>query len=206
MEARPRQLLPVLAVTCAVGLAAVAAGGSGLSGAVLPPPREEVPTPLAPSATASVSVAPVAGADDPVTGPRLEWLDTVVAGIFIAILVGTVGLFLYAGVRYLLTERVRFRELVDQAASQPGGGLESEQLREAVRAGLADIDAGGDPRRAVIACWLRLERLAAAAGTARLAADTPTDLVTRLLARHRVSDRALERLAGAYRVARYAPA
>ena len=44
-----------------------------------------------------------------------------------------------------------------------------------------------DPRRAVIACWVRLEQAAAAAGTPRQPGDSPTDLVTRLLARARGS-------------------
>ncbi|MFI6800397.1 DUF4129 domain-containing protein [Streptosporangium canum] len=79
------------------------------------------------------------------------------------------------------------------------------EMRAALRAGLTDLDAGDDPRRAVIACWLRLEHAAAGAGTPRMAADTPGDLVTRLLAAHRVSGPALGRLAAAYRQARYAP-
>ena len=61
------------------------------------------------------------------------------------------------------------------------------------------------PRRAVIACWLRLEHAAAGSGTPRLAADTTADLVARLLAVHKVGEPALGRLAGAYRQARYAP-
>ncbi|MFF0309776.1 DUF4129 domain-containing protein [Streptosporangium sp. NPDC004379] len=79
------------------------------------------------------------------------------------------------------------------------------EIRAALRAGLADLDAGGDPRRAVIACWLRLEHAAAGAGTPRMAADTPAELVARLLAGHRVGGPALDRLAAAYRRARYAP-
>ncbi|GGQ32592.1 DUF4129 domain-containing protein [Streptosporangium pseudovulgare] len=79
------------------------------------------------------------------------------------------------------------------------------EIRAALRAGLADLDAGGDPRRAVIACWLRLEHAAAGAGTPRMAADTPAELVARLLAGHRVGEPALNRLAAAYRRARYAP-
>jgi hypothetical protein len=56
----------------------------------------------------------------------------------------------------------------------------------------------------VIACWVRLEEAAAAAGTPRQPGDTPTDLVTRLLAEHRVSAALLARLAQVYRRARYA--
>ncbi|MEU6743944.1 DUF4129 domain-containing protein [Streptosporangium sandarakinum] len=91
------------------------------------------------------------------------------------------------------------------AREEPEAGATGGEIRAALRAGLADLDAGGDPRRAVIACWLRLEHAAAGAGTPRLAADTPTELVARLLAGHRVGEPALNRLAAAYRRARYAP-
>jgi Domain of unknown function (DUF4129) len=79
------------------------------------------------------------------------------------------------------------------------------EVRAALRAALADLDAGDDPRRAVIACWLRLEHAAAGSGTPRMAADTTADLVARLLAVHQVGESALGRLATAYRQARYAP-
>ncbi|WP_203878107.1 DUF4129 domain-containing protein, partial [Planobispora takensis] len=79
------------------------------------------------------------------------------------------------------------------------------EVRRALHAGLAGLDTGDDPRRAVIACWLRLERAAAAAGTPRAAADTSADLVARLLAAHRVGEESLDRLAEAYRRARYGP-
>jgi hypothetical protein len=83
---------------------------------------------------------------------------------------------------------------------------ESQQLvRAAVDEGLADLDdADADPRRAVIACWVRLERAAAAAGTPREVGDTSTDLVARLLATHLVSGEVLSTFAEVYREARFA--
>ena len=59
-------------------------------------------------------------------------------------------------------------------------------------------------RRAVIACWVRLEAAAAAAGTERSPGDTSTELVSRLLARHSVSEAVLSALAEVYREARFA--
>jgi hypothetical protein len=56
----------------------------------------------------------------------------------------------------------------------------------------------------VIACWVRLEQAAAAAGTARLPGDSPTDLVGRLLAEQQVDPRVLAALLAVYREARYA--
>jgi Domain of unknown function (DUF4129) len=209
MDVVLRRWAPVLLVALALAAAGwAAAGGTGLSSGTRPPAEQEPPsgqpepTPDQPTPTGEEEAAgELSGVEIP------SWLGAAMTGLLIAVVAIIVGVFLYVGLRYLLFERVARRAILDQAASQPPDATaDLAEVREAVRAGLSDIDAGGDPRRAVIACWLRLERLAAAAGTARLAADTPTDLVRRLLARHRVSEAALGRLAGAYRQARYAPA
>ena len=61
----------------------------------------------------------------------------------------------------------------------------------ALDAGLVELDdADADPRRAVIACWVRLEQAAAAAGTPRAAGDTSTDLVGCALLRRRTGSSA----------------
>jgi len=80
-----------------------------------------------------------------------------------------------------------------------------ERVRAAVDEGLSDLDdLDADPRRAVIACWVRLEAAAAAAGTAREPGDTSTELVQRLLESHAVSGRVLDDFAAVYREARFA--
>lgn len=105
-------------------------------------------------------------------------------------------------VRHFLTTRPSGWDLVeDRAATQP----DARELRDALRAGLTDIESGGDPRKAVIACWLRLERAAAAAGVERLDSETPSDLVARVLSAGHVDDAALRDLAEVYQRARYAP-
>lgn len=211
MENLRRRWAPVLLIALALIAAGwAAAGGTGLSGGTRPPSAQQ-PLFEEPPPTAGASAAAPAGPDESggeLAGSQLPgWVGAALTGLFLAMVATVVGVFLYAGVRYLLFERVARRAILDQAGSQPpDADADLAEVRQAVRAGLADLDAAGDPRRAVIACWLRLERLAAAAGTARLAADTPTDLVRRLLARHRVSQPALGRLADAYRRARYAPA
>ena len=97
------------------------------------------------------------------------------------------------------------RQRRDKPAQTATAAQAREQVIAAVDAGLADLDdADADPRRVVIACWVRLEQAAAAAGTPRDVGDTPTELVTRLLAGHAVSAAVLYRLAEVYRLARYA--
>ena len=81
----------------------------------------------------------------------------------------------------------------------------AEDLVAALDAGLEELsDTDRDPRRAVIACWVRLEQAAAAAGTPRHPGDTPTDLVGRLLAEQQVDSQVLAALLEVYRQARYA--
>jgi hypothetical protein len=81
--------------------------------------------------------------------------------------------------------------------------VESEVVA-AVDAGLSELEESeGDPRRAVIACWVRLERAAGAAGTPRQRGDSPADLVLRLLAGHHLSEGVLTGFADVYRQARY---
>lgn len=75
----------------------------------------------------------------------------------------------------------------------------------AVDQGLVELDDDGDPRRAVIACWVRLEKAAEAAGVPRRPGDTSTDLVVRLLADRAVNGAVLNDFAALYREARYSP-
>lgn len=82
----------------------------------------------------------------------------------------------------------------------------TKEVVAALDAGLVDLsDTDTDPRRAVIACWVRLEQTAESAGVPRQVGDTPTDLVTRLLSAGRpVSADVLASFADVYREARYA--
>lgn len=78
------------------------------------------------------------------------------------------------------------------------------EVMAALDQGLAELDEG-DPRQAVIACWVRLERAAEDAGVPRKAGDTSTDLVVRLLSGRSVNSAVLNDFAGVYREARYSP-
>jgi hypothetical protein len=79
-----------------------------------------------------------------------------------------------------------------------------ERIRAAVDEGLLELDIEDqDPRRAVIACWVRLEAAAAAAGTPREPGDTSTELVERLLAEHAITPSVLAGFGAVYREARF---
>jgi hypothetical protein len=202
-----RRWLPSLVVVLALSLTALAAAGPGLTGRDLPPrPPVGERVDSSPAAEVVLPTDPGGGTGEMPGSRSLAWAFWAYVVVFSALVAGILGYAVFHGARWLLTERVRRRE-IPGAASQPADATaEASEVRDALQAGMADLDAGGDPRRAVISCWLRLERIAAAAGSARLVADTPADLVARLLSRHLVSRPALEQLADAYRLARYAPA
>jgi hypothetical protein len=124
-----------------------------------------------------------------------------VLGGVIAVLLALVG---WALVRDLLRRRTG---RVVRRRRRPSGPAPrtAEDLVAALDAGLLELsDADLDPRRAVIACWVRLEQAAADAGTPRHPGDTPTDLVARLLTEQRVDASVLAAFAEVYREARYA--
>lgn len=102
----------------------------------------------------------------------------------------------------------RVRISGDPVVPVPSAVASHEQVMAALAQGLAELDEG-DPRQAVIACWVRLERAAEDAGVERKPGDTPTDLVVRLLAGRLVTSSAnsslLTDFANVYREARYSP-
>jgi Domain of unknown function (DUF4129) len=127
------------------------------------------------------------------------WVLDLLAGVLIAAVVGGLLFALWLMARGRLRSRPgRIEEPATVARSA------AQEVVAAVDAGLYDLsDTDLDPRRAVIACWVRLEQVAAAAGTPRQIADTPSDLVTRLLAAHEVDPALLAEFADIYRRARY---
>lgn len=138
-----------------------------------------------------------------------QLIETVL--LVLAFLVVAVGLAFL--IRFLIRQRLRLRLGRFQVRRVTVGHrvevatVEPEEVDSAIQQGLDELDDQTvDPRRAVIACWVRLERLAAAAGARRAASDTPTELIGRLLAEHDVSEAVLHQLASLYRRARYAPA
>lgn len=98
----------------------------------------------------------------------------------------------------------RLRALRPAATILPPGPVGGDQLLAAVDEAVARSEDDPDPRRAVIACWVRLAEAAAAAGVPRHDSDTATDLVVRMLRGHQVSEPVLTAFAEAYWLARYA--
>ncbi|MFI7546372.1 DUF4129 domain-containing protein [Actinoplanes sp. NPDC049599] len=135
-------------------------------------------------------------------GELPDWTSTValvILGVLAVIVLGLVG---WALVRQTLSRRGSRTGRRDPRRTESST---AEDLVAALDAGLQELsDTDRDPRRAVIACWVRLEQAAAAAGTPRHAGDSPTDLVARLLAEQRLDAGVLTPFAAVYRQARYA--
>ena len=76
------------------------------------------------------------------------------------------------------------------------------EMVEAVDEGLAAL-AGGPVDEVIVACWVRLEDAAAAAGVGRGAAETSAELASRVLADLHAPEDAVDGLLQRYRQARY---
>jgi hypothetical protein len=196
-----RRWLPLLAVVALLAGAGAAASMSQLplfaaqSGPLAEGGELERHDPLDPPSEAPQEVA------ESVAMP--SWVMPVVIGA--GVLVAVVLLMVLVGAVVHSGSRFRRRSLRVRSAAKPGAADVGAEVVAALDAGLQQLDeTDGDPRRAVIACWVRLESAAGAAGTGRLPGDTSTDLVLRLLAGHNLSAAVLTGFADVYRQARYA--
>src|SRR6266536_1313439 len=190
-----RRWTPLLAVATLLVAGVLAAALSSPELTRLPLPEAVATGEPAPATPDAVP----AGPDAP--GFQLPgWLAVVAAGLCLAAVAFAVGFLVWI----FLKDRIRVRSKPLTTVDQPRV-LRTEEVVAAVDAGLSGLsDSDADPRRAVIACWVRLEEAAAAAGTPRHPGDSPTDLVGRLLAEQRVDARVLAALLEVYRQARYA--
>lgn len=198
-----RRWWPLLAVGALLTFAGVAASMSTTAVTPVPLPSAvnsqgglpggPVPSPVLESGSAAAAPAE----------PLPAWLGTVAMVLCVLVVLAVVVPLLWILLRNVISVR-RGALLVEQSPADRAAARRDEVLA-ALDAGLADLsDTDGDPRRAVIACWVRLEQAAALAGSPRLPGDTSTDHVVRLLRRHRVDRALLDRFAEIYREARYA--
>ena len=169
--------------------------------------RFQVTTVATPAQTPTVTPTPTpAGSADPVpTADRNP--DTTATEGFALLYFVLVVLLVLAFVVLVFPQiggrpsRRRRRATPAVAPSEPAEAS-ARALDEAVEQGLREVEQG-PTADAIVACWLRLERAAADAGTTRRAAETAGELTARVLAAHRVTPATLRRLADLYREARF---
>lgn len=199
-----RRWWPLAAVLGLLFVTALAATWSAPQLTQLNPDPEPTPAQRPPLFPARPTVTPAGpdGSTTPAADGLPGWIGT--AAIIVLSLAGAalLGLVIWALVRDRLRRQARTAGRRGPAAPVPNT---ADDVVAALDAGLEELsDTDRDPRRAVIACWVRLEQAAAAAGTTRLPGDSPTDLVGRLLAEQQVDARVLAALLAVYRAARYA--
>jgi len=88
-------------------------------------------------------------------------------------------------------------------AAGPGQVPAAARVAEGLEAGSDALEAGGESRAAIIACYAAMERGFAAAGSAPAAADTPAEVLTRASRAGIVRSGPAEVLTGLFRRARY---
>lgn len=201
--------VPLLAVVALLGAAMLAANFADpridavplLGGSEATPTATRDLTDL-PSAGPGESDIPTPTSTSAPGTPLPAWMTWVMEVLCALMVLAVLVLLGVLALREWLAERT----VPLTATDAPPTEEETERrVRAAVDAGLSELDdADADPRRAVIACWVRLEAAAAAAGTTRSVGDTSTELVSRLLEQHQVSAPVLDALAEVYREARFA--
>ncbi|MGQ4616937.1 DUF4129 domain-containing protein [Nocardia sp. R7R-8] len=101
----------------------------------------------------------------------------------------------------------RRRPVAPQALAVAGTPTAVESLARAAELGLAAMNAPGqDPRTAIIACYVAMERgLAADRAAAPLASDTPMEVLARAFERGALHDAAARELVALFEEARFSP-
>jgi hypothetical protein len=120
-------------------------------------------------------------------------LGPILYGLLVFVIVAAVAISLWWAARQL---RPALPRLLPDAA-------DADELREAVESGrlaFAELD---DARAAIIACYLAMERSLADRGAARGAADTPDELLARVISAGIVRGAAARRLTGLFYEARF---
>jgi len=118
------------------------------------------------------------------------------------ILYGLLVLVLVAAVAISLWWAARLRHLA-LPAPLPAAEMDAEELREAVESGrlaFAELD---DARAAIIACYVAMESSLADRGAARGVADTPDELLARVVSAGIVRGAGARRLTGLFYEARF---
>jgi hypothetical protein len=120
-------------------------------------------------------------------------LGPILYGLLVFVIVAAVAISLWWAARQL---RPAPPPLLPDAA-------DADELREAVESGrlaFAELD---DARAAIIACYVAMERSLADRGAARGAADTPDELLARVISAGIVRGAAARRLTGLFYEARF---
>ena len=194
-----RRTLLVLAAGVGVIVLLVAAASAG-------PVRMWTTRPVVPSADATRTT----GSTVPATLPTFlepSGLSSRTTAVLQILAVLLLALVIGAGIP---TARA-LRRPTQIAANRAPEGHDASALPDAPDRDVVEVDlaaaraalAEGSPRNAIVACWMQLERDAAAAGLSRVSSETSAEYVARVVASGSVNAGPIGELAALYREARF---
>jgi hypothetical protein len=166
-------------------------------------------TPYSDGGTPTVVTDPPATVEPQETAPEASrewpsWVSTLLRLIGIAVAVLAITAALAAIASFVRKPSFRgwslFRDRSADGAALPE--VDDERLVVDVNSARNAL-AAGTPRNAIVACWMQLERDAAAAGLPRLPFETPTEYVERVIGASSVDPAPIGDLASLYREARF---
>lgn len=129
-------------------------------------------------------------------------------GVLTIVVLCTIAAFLITALIIHIVRVVRRMEWSerDKHPDRPDSELSPADLAKKLEAAVDEVliqIERGETNEAIIACWMRLEDVAAAAGTERRPAETSAELTQRVLSEHQVSADTLAHFSELYREARF---
>ncbi len=188
------------AVAIVAGLVALAAGSGPVRIWTTPTTAIE-----SPSVTAEPLATGTQALEEKVQGSPPEWngLAQRTLAVTLMLLSSAVALLLIWGARHWrLVSRFGRGDNSAHDVGLPLVGESGQSMDLDVDAAFGALSRG-DPRNAIVACWVKLEQDAAAVGLSRHEAETPSEYVQRVVAASSIDDSAITELAGLYREARF---
>ncbi len=201
---REQWRLSRLGLLILIGLAALALLLTAAVSVLLVGPARDEPAEnrTAPATSETATAVPDTAPSDPVTAPRLSGaaLMLVGAGAVALVAVAMVGLVVVA-------VGSRRRPMAHTTPPTPEAARDMVSLAKVAEMGLAAMIAPGqDPRTAIIACYVAMERgLAQAREVAPLASDTPSEVLARAFERGVLHDASARELVALFEEARFSP-
>ena len=185
----------VVAVLTTVVLLVLLAWSAGNGTPLVSAPQGSFGEPRAESATVDLTAAPTTQADEDDDGRITQWSFNLALALWLMALLTTVLIV----VRWLGRQRLEGLERREAAEEEELVALLEATSDEVRYQALSE----GDPRNAVVACWVALEEAVHRSGLTPDRSETAAELTQRVLGRWDVDPAAIATLSEVYREARF---
>lgn len=200
-----RRRASLVGVAAAIVLGVLVLASSAQEVRVWTTPEKDAPRPQAIGEGGSADRDTVVTAPEPDAISLPGWLGDVLDAVAVVLVVVMIGALVLALLQVRPSpplERVRRRWHLFRDDPEPLPQISPRPIDvdvEAARAALSH----GPPRNAIVGCWMQLEDDATAAGLPRMAAETSSEYVERVVASSSVDPAPIAELASLYREARF---